>query len=38
MEGVKDLQNYLKQKQSTSKPTLVLSGTNDVSQAELVIV
>ena len=35
MEGVKDLRNYFKQKQSTSKLTLVPSGTNEVSQAEL---
>ena len=35
MEGVKDLRNYFKQKHSTSKPALVPSGTNEVSQAEL---
>ena len=38
MKGVKDLLNYFKQKQSTSKPTLVESGLNDVFQADLAIV
>ena len=38
MKGVKDLLNYFKQKQSTSKPTLVASGVNDVFQADLAIV
>ena len=35
MEGVKDLRNYFKQNLSTSKLTLVPSGTNEVSQPEL---
>ena len=35
MEGVKDLRNCFSQKRSTSKPTLITSGTNDVSQDEL---
>lgn len=38
MEGVKDLRNYFKQKQSTSKLTLAAKGTNDASQAEFAIV
>ena len=36
MKEIKDLQTYLIQ--STSKPTLVSSGTNDDSQAKLAIV
>ena len=37
MQGTKDVRNYFKQKQSSSKPTPVANGTNDVSQAEAIV-
>ena len=38
MEGIRDLRKYFRQKQSTSKPKMIASGTTDASQAELEIV
>ena len=38
MEGIRDLWNYFKEKQSTSKLLLAAKGENDASQAEFAIV